>query len=98
MSVQQLDDTQLREHEESQASEDVVETQETARSIANTLLDLLPEQERQVLIARHVDELSVVQVSARLGITPDQVKKRCQAGLERARQIAKERGLLDVVV
>ena len=98
VSFQQLDESQLSEHVDLQATVDEVEDQETARYVANTILDLLPPLEQRVIVARHVMELSVEETSARLGITPDQVKKRCKSGLERAQQIAKERGLRDDVV
>ncbi len=70
-----------------------VDMRETARQVANAILDVLPEPEREVLIARHLLGLSVEEVAVRLGLTEDQVKKRTQRGIRLARGIAQERGL-----
>ncbi len=88
--VEHADDTLPAEEVD---PEQVVEERELATAVTNIVLDALPTPERDVLIARHVDELSVMQTAARLGITEDQVKKRTQQAVRRVRQIMIERGL-----
>lgn len=63
------------------------------RSVLNPLLSALPEIERQVLILRYYCEWSVEETAQRLEVSPDQVKKRCQAALKLARQAAEKEGV-----
>jgi len=80
---------------DSDAPLEVIERQEGTRAVANAILDVLPAPQREVLVARYVDELSVVATAARLGITQDQVKKRTQHAIASARRFAEEQELLD---
>jgi len=73
--------------------EEAVE-RDAARDVANTILDALPPWAREILIARHLDELSVAETAGRLGLSEDQVKKRRRDAVALARRIAKERGLV----
>lgn len=96
--VMHADDTFWEHYSDSMPAEEVgpeqvVEERELAAAVTNIVLDALPTPERDVLIARHVDELSVMQTAARLDITEDQVKKRTQQAVRRVRQIMIERGL-----
>jgi len=75
-------------------TEEQTEGRETARSVANAILDALPALARDVLIARHLDGLTVAETAARLGMTEDQVKKRRQEAVIMARRIVEEQGLL----
>lgn len=74
--------------------EEQTEGREAARSVANAILDGLPSPARDVLIARHLDGLTVAETAARLGMTEDQVKKRRQEAVVMARRIVEEQGLL----
>ena len=66
----------------------------TAHFASNLILDALPDEERWVLILRHVQELSVAETAMQLNMTEDQVKKRTQRAKEHAYRVARERGLL----
>lgn len=98
VATESADDAFWERHAESASDEDnlqeQVERRETARGVANAILDALPSPEREVLIARHIDQLTVVETAARLGLTEDQVKKRRQDAVALARRITKEQGLL----
>ena len=74
--------------------EETVVSHDTARFASNVILDALPEEERLVLILRHVQELSVAETATQLNMTEDQVKKRTQRAKEHAYRVAQERGLL----
>jgi RNA polymerase sigma factor (sigma-70 family) len=74
---------------------DAIDTLDANDGIINTILDALPADERRVLSMRYLDRLSVMETAARLGLTEDQIKKRCQKALQLARRIAIERGLYD---
>lgn len=65
--------------------EQQVEEQES-QLLVNDLLDKLPSLERSVLVARHLDQLSVAATAKQLHLTDDQVKKRCRAAIRQLRQ------------
>lgn len=69
------------------------EEREAVQRVANTILDALPAEEREVLLARDLEELGVAETARQLGLTEDQVKKRRQRAIESARRIVEERGL-----
>lgn len=77
---------------------EVVDEQMSSASLVNTILKELPVPERDVLIARHVDELSVAETAVQLHITEDQVKKRTRQALRLARQIIEAKGLMNDVI
>ncbi len=70
-----------------------VEQQDAASRIVNAILDALPDDEREVLLARELDELDVAETARRLKLTEDQVKKRRQRAIASARRVAEEQGL-----
>jgi RNA polymerase sigma factor (sigma-70 family) len=74
--------------------EETIVSHETAHIASNLILDALPDEERRVLIMRHVQELSVAQTAMQLNMTEDQVKKRTRRAKELAYRVAQERGLL----
>ena len=74
--------------------EETVVSLDTAHFASNLILDALPDEERRVLILRHVQELSVAETAMQLHMTEDQVKKRTRRAKEHAYRIAQERGLL----
>jgi RNA polymerase sigma-70 factor (ECF subfamily) len=74
--------------------EETVVSLDTAHFASNLILDALPDEERRVLILRHVQELSVSETARQLNMTEDQVKKRTQRALSHAYRVAQERGLL----
>lgn len=97
VAVQRADEAFWDRYEQATPDQDTpyeqVESRLSAPSEANTILNALPAELREVLVARHVDELAVGEAATRLGITEDQVKKRTQAALAEARRIARERGI-----
>ena len=98
IATESADDAFWERHDESAGDDDNLEEQvarrDEARGVANAILDALPSPEREVLMARHIDRLTVAETADRLGLTEDQVKKRCQSAVALARRIAKEQGLL----
>lgn len=74
--------------------EETVISLNMAQFASNLILDALPDEERWVLILRHVQELSVAETARQLNMTEDQVKKRTQRALSHAYRVAQERGLL----
>ncbi len=74
--------------------EETIVSLDTAHFASNLILDELPDEERRVLIMRHVQELSVAQTAMQLNMTEDQVKKRTRRAKELAYRVAQERGLL----
>lgn len=74
--------------------EEAVVSLDTAHFVSNLVLDALQDEERQVLILRHVQELSVAGTAAQMNMTEDQVKKRTRRAISHAYRIAHERGLL----
>jgi len=74
--------------------EETVVSLDTAHFASNLILDALPDEERRVLILRHVQELSVAETAVQLNMTEDQVKKRTRRALSHAYRVAQERGLL----
>ncbi len=56
-------------------------------------LDLMDEQDREVLVLRHFEELSNGEVAAELGLHKDAASKRYIRALRRLRAIAEELGL-----
>ena len=74
--------------------EETVVSLDTAHFASNLILDALPDEERRVLILRHVQELSVAETAMQLNMTEDQVKKRTRRAKEHAYRVAQERGLL----
>lgn len=69
----------------------------TAQVVSNAILDGLSPEHRVLLLARYVDELTVSEAAARLGLTEDQVKKGCQQACRAARERAQSLGLLNDV-
>jgi RNA polymerase sigma factor (sigma-70 family) len=74
--------------------EETVVSLNTAHFTSNLILDALLDEERRVLILRHVQELSVAETAMQLNMTEDQVKKRTRRAKEHAYRVAQERGLL----
>ena len=74
--------------------EEAVVSLDTAHFVSNLVLDALQDEERQVLILRHVQELSVAETAVQMNMTEDQVKKRTQRAISHAYRVAQERGLL----
>ncbi len=74
--------------------EETVVSLDTAHFASNFILDVLPDEERRVLILRHVQELSVAETAMQLNMTEDQVKKRTRRALSHAYRVGQERGLL----
>jgi RNA polymerase sigma factor (sigma-70 family) len=97
VAVQRADDVFWDRYEQATPDQDTpyeqLESRLSAPAEANTILDALPTDLREVLVARHMDELAVSEAATRLGITEDQVKKRTQAALAEARRIAREWGI-----
>ena len=60
--------------------------QETRRRVQQALSDLL-ERDREVLVLRHLEQLSVAQTAEVLGISPGAVKTRHLRALERLRAL-----------
>ncbi len=60
--------------------------QETRRRVQQALADL-PERDREVLVLRHLEQLSVAQTAEVLGISPGAVKTRHLRALERLRAL-----------
>jgi RNA polymerase sigma factor (sigma-70 family) len=75
--------------------EEIIVSRDTAHFASNLILNVLSGEEQQVLIMRYVRELSVAETAIQLHMTVDQVKKKTQRATERARCVAKERGLLN---
>jgi len=75
--------------------EETIVSHDTAHFAANLILDVLPKEERRVLILRHVQDLSVAETAVKLKMTEDQVKKRTRRAKELAYRVAQERGLLN---
>ena len=71
-----------------------VEDEVTTHLIVNPLLDELPPDLREVLLARHGLGMTVEQTAEHLGWTVDQVKKRTKKALARAIVFARQKGLL----
>jgi RNA polymerase sigma factor (sigma-70 family) len=63
-------------------------------ALVNHFLDHVSQEERNVLMLRHGQGLSVEETSAQLGISADQVKKRTQSGLSAVRRVAVAEGYL----
>jgi RNA polymerase sigma-70 factor (ECF subfamily) len=59
---------------------------ETARR-ARAALEALPEGEREVLVLRHLEQLSVAETAEALGVTPGAVKMRHLRAVERLRRL-----------
>lgn len=102
IAVEQADETFWARYAESSVEEDsneaqIVVEQLTATSLVNTLLQELPPVERDVLIARHLDMLSVADTAVRLHMTEDQVKKRTRKAIQLAHQIIEAKGLINDV-
>ena len=57
------------------------------RLVANTILEKLPPDERRILWLRYGLGLSVEQTIRSTGFSRDQVKKRCAAGINRAKEV-----------
>jgi len=74
--------------------EETIVSLDIAHFASNLILDALPDEERRVLILRHVQELSVAETAMQLNMTEDQVKKRTQRAKKHAYCVAQERGLL----
>lgn len=79
-------------------SSETIEAKETAFTIANTILNVLPPLEREILITRHMEGLTVAETALRLDITEDQVKKLTQKAMIHSKQIVKERELSDDII
>src|SRR6266567_1683314 len=80
--------------DDSERPEETVVSLDTAHFASNLILDALQDEERRVLILRHVQELSVAETAVQLNMTEDQVKKRTRRALSHAYRVAQERGLL----
>lgn len=63
-------------------------------ALVNHFLDYVSQEERNVLMLRHGQGLSVEETSAELGISADQIKKRTQSGLSVVRRVAVAEGYL----
>lgn len=91
MSFQQkqqpVDDTFWEGYDEVtiDSPEQDIEAQESEQ-LVNDLLARLPPVERDVFIARHLDQQSVIETAEQLKLTEDQVKKRCRAAIQQLRQ------------
>ncbi len=74
--------------------EETIVSLDTTHFASNLILDALSDEERRVLILRHVQVLSVAETAMQLHMTEDQVKKRTRRAKEHAYRVAQERGLL----
>jgi RNA polymerase sigma factor (sigma-70 family) len=74
-------------------SAEAVEQQTSDREIANTLLSVLPELERKVLMARFIEGLDIRETAASLRISEAKVKSIQRRAKERALEIALQRGI-----
>lgn len=63
-------------------------------ALVNRFLDHVSQEERNVLMLRHGQGLTVEETSVELGISADQVKKRTQSGLSAVRRVAVAEGYL----
>ena len=73
--------------------EEIIVSRDTAYFVSNLILKALPDEERRVLVMRHVQGLSVAKTAMQLNMTVDQVKKRTRHAIKLANRIAQERGL-----
>lgn len=67
---------------------------ENVPEVKNFILDILPRNECEVLIARHVDHLSVKDTATRLGLSIDQVKKLTRKAVQAVKTVALARRLI----
>lgn len=63
-------------------------------ALVNHFLDHVSQEERNVLMLRHGQGLTVEETSIELGISADQVKKRTQSGLSAVRRVTVAEGYL----
>ncbi len=60
------------------------------RDRVRAALEAMPEQDREVLVLRYLEELSARDVGAVLGVTEGAAKKRALRALTRLRQLLKD--------
>ena len=73
-----------------------VDEREARLGLCNRILERLPAPQREVLLVRYYEGLSVADTASKLDSTEDKIKKLSRVALDRAREIALQEGIRDV--
>jgi len=76
---------------EAAAPQEPAEWQQLA-PLLDELIGRLPRADREAILLRYYRDLSLAEVAAEIGVTPDAARKRVERGVEKLRQLAAEKG------